>query len=223
MSFLNKIKSLGQPRKNDADSDELPQVQSYGGAALAPLPDAGLPHGGYGSTVSDASATTMQLPLAGATSILSEEAPSELADFSESRLQGAELATAAAGSGLPFIGNRPAEQQQRILGALIAIGVLGLVVTVSLSLLSASRGSAQVAASGEAMMQSQRLAKSVSQALIGSPLAFPEVRESSEVLSRSVRGLKTGEGGLSAAPAAVQELLDPMLPLVDRAEKNVTP
>ena len=220
MSFLNKIKSLGQPRKNDADSDELPQVQSHCGAALAPLPDAGLPHGGYGSTVSDASATTMQLPLAGATSILSEEAPSELADFSESRLQGAELATAAAGSGLPFIGNRPAEQQQRILGALIVIGVLGLIVTVSLSLLSASRGSAQVAASGEAMMQSQRLAKSVSQALIGSPLAFPEVRESSEVLSRSVRGLKTGEGGLSSAPAAVQELLDPMLPLVDRAEKN---
>ncbi len=221
MSFLNKIKSLGQPRTNDADGDELPQVQSYGGAALAPLPDAGLPHGGFGSTVSDASATTMQLPLAGATSIISEEAPSELADFSETRLQGVELATAAAGgSGLPFIGNRPAEQQQRLLGALVVIGVLGLIVTVSLSLLSASRGSAQVAASGEAMMQSQRLAKSVSQALIGSPLAFPEVRESSEVLSRTVRGLKTGEGGLSAAPAAVQELLDPMLPLVDRAEKN---
>ena len=220
MSFLNKIKSLGQPRKNDADSDELPQVQSHGGAAVAPLPDAGLPHGGYGSTVSDASATTMQLPLAGATSILSEEAPSELADFSESRLQGAELATAAAGSGLPFIGNRPAEQQQRILGALVVIGVLGLIVTVSSSLLSANRGSAQVAASGQALMQSQRLAKSVSQALIGSPQAFPEVRESTEVLTRTVRGLKTGEGGLSAAPAAVQELLDPMLPLVDRAEKN---
>ena len=220
MSFLNKIKSLGQPRTTDADSDELPRVQGYGGATLAPQPDAGLPHGGFGSTVSDASATTMQLPPAGATSIISEEAPSELADFSETRLQGAELATAAAGSGLPFIGNRPAEQQQRILGALVVIGVLGLIVTVSSSLLSASRGSAQVAASGEAMMQSQRLAKSVSQALIGSPLAFPEVRESAEVLTRSVRGLKTGEGGLSAAPAAVQDLLDPMLPLVDRAEKN---
>ena len=220
MSFLNKIKSLGQPRTTDADSDELPRVQGYGGATLAPQPDAGLPHRGFGSTVSDASATTMQLPPAGATSIISEEAPSELADFSETRLQGAELATAAAGSGLPFIGNRPAEQQQRILGALVVIGVLGLIVTVSSSLLSASRGSAQVAASGEAMMQSQRLAKSVSQALIGSPLAFPEVRESAEVLTRSVRGLKTGEGGLSAAPAAVQDLLDPMLPLVDRAEKN---
>ena len=220
MSFLNKIKSLGQPRTTDADSDELPRVQGYGGATLAPQPDAGLPHRGFGSTVSDASATTMQLPPAGATSIISEEAPSELADFSETRLQGAELATAAAGSGLPFIGNRPAEQQQRILGALVVIGVLGLIVTVSSSLLSVSRGSAQVAASGEAMMQSQRLAKSVSQALIGSPLAFPEVRESAEALTRSVRGLKTGEGGLSAAPAAVQDLLDPMLPLVDRAEKN---
>ena len=32
-------------------------------------------------------------------------------------------------------------------------------------------------------MQSQRLAKSVSQALIGSPTAFPEVKDSAEVLA----------------------------------------
>ena len=45
-------------------------------------------------------------------------------------------------------------------------------------------------------MQSQRLAKSVSQALIGSPQAFPEVRESADVLAKNVRGLKNGDDNL---------------------------
>ena len=61
-------------------------------------------------------------------------------------------------------------------------------------------------ATGQALMQSQRLAKSVSQALIGSPQAFPEVAESTDVLARTVRDLKTGEGSLAAAPAGVQML-----------------
>ena len=220
MSFLNKIKSLGQPRTSAPDLDEMSTAQGYGGAALAPLPDVGVAHGDFNSAALEANASTVQLPMADETSIISEEAPSELADFSETRMQGAELATAAAGTGLPFIGNRPVEQQQRILGAMVVASVVGLILMVSTSLLSASRGSAQVAASGQALMQSQRLAKSVSQALIGSPAAFPEVRESTEVLTRNVRGLKNGDGGLSAVPAAVQALLDPMMPLVDRAEKN---
>ena len=63
-------------------------------------------------------------------------------------------------------------------------------------------------------MQSQRLAKSVSQAIVGSSASFPEVKESAEVLANNVRGLK------AAAPASVQETLDTVVPLVDRAEKN---
>ncbi|HEY9239961.1 MAG TPA: methyl-accepting chemotaxis protein, partial [Burkholderiaceae bacterium] len=82
------------------------------------------------------------------------------------------------------------------------------------------RGSAQVAASGQALMQSQRLAKSVSQALIGSAAAFPEVKDSADVLVRNVRGLRTGDGTISAAPASVQDAIEPMLPLIDKAEKN---
>jgi hypothetical protein len=46
---------------------------------------------------------------------------------------------------------------------------------------------------GDSLMQSQRLAKSVSQALVGSPQAFPDVRDSATVLARSVRGLKDGD------------------------------
>ena len=50
----------------------------------------------------------------------------------------------------------------------------------------------QVEATGAALMQSQRLAKSVSQAMIGSPAAFPEVKESGTVLATNVRGLSSG-------------------------------
>ena len=84
---------------------------------------------------------------------------------------------------------------------------------------SAGRGSAQVGASGQALMQSQRLAKSVSQALIGNPTAFPEVKESAEVLASNVRSLKNGEA-VAAAPSGVQDALDAAVPLVDRAEKS---
>jgi hypothetical protein len=60
---------------------------------------------------------------------------------------------------------------------------------------------------GQSLMQSQRLAKSVSQALVGSPQAFPDVRESSDVLAKTVRGLKSGDDSLRLAP--VSEDLQP--------------
>ena len=67
-------------------------------------------------------------------------------------------------------------------------------------------------------MQSQRLAKSVSQALVGSTGAFPEVKESAEVLAANVRSLKTATA--VAARRACRSRSTRSLPLVDRAEKN---
>ena len=147
------------------------------------------------------------------TSIISEAAPSEMADFSETRLQDDELAAGVAGTGLPLIGRRPVAQQQRILFAMLGIGLVGLVLTTVLSLLSANRGAVQVSASGQALMQSQRLAKSVSQALIGSVSAFAEVKESADVLVKNVRGLRTGDADIPAAPSGVQDSIEPLLPL----------
>jgi twitching motility protein PilJ len=69
-------------------------------------------------------------------------------------------------------------------------------------------------------MQSQRLAKSVSQALVGNPKAFAEVRDSANVLVANVGGLRQGGENIAAAPAPVQELLEPLAPLVERADKN---
>ena len=222
MSFLSKLQGWGQKGDAEAPADVLERDLAFegayaqpGGTAVAGAADLPLPHvratAGFDST---------PVPHADAldNSIISEAMPSEIADFSESRQQEGEM---AAGAGaLPLIGSRPIAEQQRILSGLVGLGLLGLVVLTIMSIVSAGRGSAQVAASGQALMQSQRLAKSVSQALIGSAQAFPEVKESADVLARNVRSLKTGEGDVAAAPDSVQSALEPVLPLVERAEKN---
>ncbi len=152
-------------------------------------------------------------------SIITEAAPSEMADYADPRAQERERA-GVAGSGLPLIGRRPAPEQQRILVFMLGVGLIGLILITVLSLLAANRNATQLEASGQALMQSQRLAKSITQALIGSPQAFPEVRESAEVLVNNVRGLRTGAGSIAAAPGAVQDRLETIQPFVDRAEKN---
>ena len=121
---------------------------------------------------------------------------------------------------LPLIGARSVSDQQRLLLGLVGLGAAAFVLTGALSLSAASRQGDQLAATGQALMQSQRLAKSLSQALVGSPSAFPEVRESSTVLVSNVRGLSSGEGALQAVSGNALAALTPMLPLVARAEKN---
>jgi twitching motility protein PilJ len=151
-------------------------------------------------------------------SIISQAAPSELAaDFAESRHPGPRGADDAFPSGLPVLGGWPLARQQRALFIVFGLGLAGLLVTAVLAFSASGRGAAQAASVGQAAMQSQRLAKSATQALLGQTAAFAEVRESSEVLARNVRGLQGGDG---AAPAALQAQVESLLPLVDRAAKS---
>jgi len=123
---------------------------------------------------------------------------------------------------LPFLGNKTVTQHQRTLTTLLvfALVVLGAVTFFALS--QTEKISQQVAASGQALMQSQRLAKSVSQALIGSEPAFVEVRESAGVLARSLRGLKQGDAELNidGLPPELAVQLDELLPRAEQAERN---
>lgn len=125
---------------------------------------------------------------------------------------------------LPVLGRRPMGEHQRILVILLAfmVIILGSVTFVALS--QADRVAQQVAATGQSLMQSQRLAKSVSQALVGSAQAFPDVRESSDVLAKTVRGLKSGDESLRLEPVAaeLQPDVDTVTPLMERAEKNAS-
>jgi twitching motility protein PilJ len=158
---------------------------------------------------------TMQDAETADTSIITEAAPSELDAYADAADR--QPAAAAEALALPFIGNKPLAAQQRILGGTIVVGIAGLLLMMFLALNSASRNAAQLNASGQALMQSQRLAKSVSQAAIGNAKAFGEVHESSEALSRSVLGLQRGDAELAAAPQEVQEAIAPLVPLVERA------
>jgi twitching motility protein PilJ len=123
-------------------------------------------------------------------------------------------------TGLPLIGRRPAQEQQRLLMGMAIVGLAAFMVTGGFALGAANRQATQLSAVGRALMQSQRLAKSVSQALVGSPSAFPEVQESGQVLANNVRGLVSGNADLAPAPGSVQPQLVPLKGMVERAEKN---
>ena len=225
MSLLNKIKGWSQK-----DGAAMPHVMpgatpAYAGAFDAPIVTQSdrAPYEGSvfdPTSVSSYDVPTVQQPIENDASIITEALPSGMADFSETRTLEAAPEPVPAGTGLPFIGAKPVATQQRILITMVVVGLIGLIAMTLWSLLSANRGAAQVAASGQALMQSQRLAKSVSQALIGSAQAFPEVRESADVLVKNVRGLHDGSGDIARAPAGAQEAIEPMLALVDRAEKG---
>ena len=123
---------------------------------------------------------------------------------------------------LPVLGARPLGEHQKILVVALGLAVAALAVVTFFALSKSDRAAQQVAATGQALMQSQRLAKSASQALVGSAQAFPDVRESADVLSKTVTGMKSGDDTLrlSAVSDALQPEVAKVAPLVERTEQN---
>ena len=211
MSFLDRIK--GTPHTPAANA--APDVQPFD--ELAP------PANTMESTVrlGQSTLSPQDTRADDDASIISEAEPSELAgDFNDSRQMAAGAEPAVFHSGLPIIGAWPIARQQRSLVVLFAGGLLGLLAWAGLSLSASGRSADQVAAAGQAGTQSQRLAKSVSQALVGNAAAFVEVKDSMGVLANNLRALKNGSADIAAAPGGLQDQIDKLLPLVDRAEKS---
>ena len=117
---------------------------------------------------------------------------------------------------VPLLGTRTGAQHQRILSILLGLSLVALAVLVYWTVSQTDRVAQQVGATG----QSQRLAKSVSQALVGSPEAFPELKESTAALASNVRGLQSGSATVPALGEAHSADMAKIVPLVDRAEKN---
>ncbi len=146
-------------------------------------------------------------------------------DFAPSRMANEEDAAVIENPDLlmlPILGRRTIAQHQRILLILLGLSVLVLGVVAYRALSQADTVAQQVAATGQSLMQSQRLAKSVSQALVGSAQAFPDVKESSDVMAKTVRGLKSGDETIRVEPvnAELQPDVEKITPLMERAEKN---
>ena len=162
-------------------------------------------------------------------SLLSESSSSMAStDFAESRagLPGGSAAAASASSAAAAAANAAAAQsavaKQRTLAVLFVLGLAGLLLAALLAVNTGSRSAAQVAATGQASTHSQRLAKSVTQALLGNPEAYAEIKESADILARNLRSLNTGAGSVPVAPVALQGAVAALMPMVDRAEKNAT-
>ena len=215
MSFIDRLKGRGtrEPRAGMHDAEDSSIVGPYTGSE-----DDGR------DTVQDhLLGTTISVPDA----IISEASPSVLSSMAGRRgpaPTGPAARPPQPGSGarLPLIGHWGSDRQQRLLGGVLAVGVLGLVLASALTVRSASGSAAQVGATGQALMQSQRLAKSVLQALTGRPEAFVEVRDAVAVLSADVRGLHGGrpETGLQPLPLSVRSQIEPLLGLVEKTERN---
>jgi len=210
MSILDRIKGNASERQTSASESR------------APFDELAAPANPMEATVRlrHADGPSTMAPAEGEPSIISEAAPSELAaEYGGAQLSAEHMGSGAFASGLPLIGDWPLARQQRALVVAFAVGLLLLLVATALALISSNRSAAQVGAAGQAQTQSQRLAKSVSQALAGNAAAFAEVKDSAEILTRNVRSLKTGEGDVAAAPGSLQGRIDSLLPLVDRADK----
>ena len=123
---------------------------------------------------------------------------------------------------IPGLGSRTVVQQQRVLFILLGAALLVLAGVTVYALNQSDKVAQQLGATGQALMQSQRLAKSVSQAVVGSAAAFPDVSDSAGVLSKNTHGLQDGDSVLRVKPLGegyVHEL-EKIMPLVDRAEKS---
>lgn len=112
--------------------------------------------------------------------------------------------------------------QPRTLYGVLALAMIAVALTAALAIRQADRAAQQVAAAGQSLMQSQRLAKSVSQALIGSAQAFRDVRESTDVLRRSMEGLRAGDADarLDPVPDALRPDVEALMPRVQRADRQ---
>jgi twitching motility protein PilJ len=125
---------------------------------------------------------------------------------------------------LPVLGDNTIGGHQRTLSVVLGAALVLLVAVTLVGLNRSQRVAQQLNATGQSLMQSQRLAKSVSQALVGDNAAFADVADSSKVLVKSVRGLMAGDADLrlDAVADVDKPVLEKAVPLVDRAEKSAT-
>jgi len=122
---------------------------------------------------------------------------------------------------LPLLGRATMAGHQRRLLLLLLIGLVVLALITFLVLRQQNRTAQQLAATGQSLMQSQRLAKAVTQAVAGVVQVFPDVENSADILSRNIHALQRGDSQLN-----VQSLQDfdaemgGIVPLVERAESS---
>ena len=200
MSVANQFKNLFSKKTPDPEQDLRMSLAT--------------PEGSYGQT----SADTMMAS--------TDHALLQPRDEIQMPLQDDTVAPAAQNTSdlvsLPVLGKSTVARHQKTLFILLGLALLTLAAATLYVLNQSDRLAQQLSATGQSLMQSQRLAKSVSQALVGGQQAFPDVADSASVLAKTVRSLNSGDDQLkvSALSADFAPELAKVTPLMDRAEKN---
>ncbi|WP_180125546.1 methyl-accepting chemotaxis protein [Rhodoferax sp. BLA1] len=121
------------------------------------------------------------------------------------------------------LGQKTVAQHQRTLSILMGLALVLLVGAVLFGLSGSDQVARQVAATTQAQLESQRLVRLVSQAMLGEVNAFPDVAQSTQVLTRSVRGLAQGDSELRVDQLGEvhQASLATITPAVERTDKNM--
>lgn len=197
MSLVAQLKNVFSPKP--------PEVEQDSRLSLA-MPDAT-----FDSSISDAAQRRAEVPPVNArldATVDGEVSPAE----------GESLDVIT----LPPLGRNTVTQHQRTLLILLGLSLLVLVVTFYLALRQANQVAQQLSATGQALMQSQRLAKTTSQAMVGGQQAFPDVADSSGVLAKTIRALKSSDSelGVTALDGDFESDLSKVVPLMERAEKS---
>ena len=123
---------------------------------------------------------------------------------------------------VPVMGFRTVQEHQRNLFRVLGGSLLFLALVTLYALNQSDKVAQQLGATGQSLMQSQRLAKSVAQAVQGNAEAFTDVKESTEALTKSVMGLKSGDDALNITPLNERYALElrQVTPLVERGDKS---
>jgi twitching motility protein PilJ len=194
MSIVDQLKGLFTKRPSESELDSRLSLATPDGAM---------------------DATSAETVLVQPPAIAIEPDKPQPADAEQSPLSGDQIS-------VPGLGSRTVAEHQRSLGLVLGAALIMLVGVAVYALNQSDKAAQQLGATGQALMQSQRLAKSVSQALVGSPQAFPDVAESTDVLAKTVRGLQTGDENLriGALDDNFNAELSKVMPLVERAESS---
>ncbi|MFM2065941.1 MAG: hypothetical protein RLZZ584_850 [Pseudomonadota bacterium] len=214
MSLIDKLKGATRQR----DGEHVPDGMVY---------EDGYVHSASGPESRTSSPRDRQSQPGELNSIIAEAAPSTLGPPFP-RNSGPVIEPQAVprefSNGLPLLDRIAPMRRQRYLSYTLVLGVLGLVLAGVLAVRSAGSGASLATAAGQALAQSQRLAKSSMQAVLGVPAAFAELREASESLSRNARTLRDGAAievaGAPSTAASAPDAVDPLQALVDSADKH---
>lgn len=122
---------------------------------------------------------------------------------------------------MPLLGTRAVAHHQRLLMMVFAISLAVLAASIFWILAQSERAAGQLNATGQSLLNSERLAKSATQALAGNASAFANLSESAESFLKNTRALRGGDSGLgiTAVSGDLADSVMIMMPSVDKTEK----